>query len=352
MPWSPPLTGLRGGAIVLVLLFHATGVLPNGGPVGVTVFFVLSGYLITGILVAQIRRTGRIDLRAFLARRARRLLPALVVVVTAVLIVTAALGHAPAVVPDSLLTLAYVSNWARAAGDGMGLWNHSWSLAIEAQFYLLWPLTLVVFGRRLVDRPMPAVVFVLALAALSALLRVGLAAGGASADRLYFGTDTRAEALLVGCALALFESDARVRAVPRWVGPSSLIAIIALTLAPGMDHLWIGSSYSGVAIATALLILALRHGGPDLGLASRPLTWLGDRSYGLYLWHVPVLMVIGADATAWWWTNALPVAASVVLAALSYRFVERPFLSPAERHDPPVLLRADSGMSQSLPDAA
>jgi peptidoglycan/LPS O-acetylase OafA/YrhL len=329
--WSPALAGLRGLAILIVVLFHAGLPLGSGGPVGVTVFFVLSGYLITGILLGEIRRTNSIDLRVFYARRLRRLMPALVAVAAAVLLVTAVLGHAAAVVPDSLLTLAYVSNWARAMGNGLGLWNHSWSLAIEAQFYLAWPFAVIVFGRRILDRPTRAAIVLVTLAALSALLRVGLTSAGASADRLYFGTDTRADALLIGCALACVEGEIRARTVASWVGPMSLVAILACAMAPGMDLGWSGSVYTATAIATALLIVAVRAGSPAPGLASRPMTWLGDRSYSLYLWHVPVLMMIGADVRDGWWPNALAVVIAVGLATLSYRFVERPFLDGRRR---------------------
>jgi peptidoglycan/LPS O-acetylase OafA/YrhL len=334
--WSPQLAGLRGLAILVVVLFHTGLPLANGGPVGVTVFFVLSGYLITGILLWELRRTGRVDLRAFYARRLRRLMPALVAVMAAVLVVTAVLGHAAAVIPDSLLTLAYVSNWARATGDGLGLWNHSWSLAIEAQFYLAWPVAVIGFGRQILDRPSRAAIVLITLASLAGLLRVLLASAGASPDRLYFGTDTRADALLIGCALACVEGELRARRLASWVGPASIVAILAFTIVPDMDLGWPGSVYTATAVATALLILAVRSGSRTPGLDSRPMTWLGDRSYSLYLWHVPVLMLIGADVRDGWLPNLFAVAVAVVLTALSYRFVERPFLARRQRDRPVV----------------
>ena len=355
--WSPSLAGLRGLAILLVLLFHMGVPMPNGGPVGVTVFFVLSGYLITRILLGELRRTDRVDLARFYVRRLRRLVPALLMVVAAVLVVATAVGGAGAVIPDSVLTLTYLSNWARASGQGMGLWNHAWSLGIEAQFYIVWPVALMAITRRIGHRPWRAALLLLGMAGLSAGLRLAMSAAGASPDRLYFGTDTRSEALLVGCALAFIEGDWRFRALPRWVGPASLVAILVFAVSHGMDLLWSGSAYTGVAVASALLILTLRHGESPLGLSSQPMTWLGDRSYSLYLWHVPVLMLLGADAGAGWWTNLLPVAISVGLAALSYRYVERPFLVRRRPHDAVVgMLVAELPDSReerrALPEAA
>ena len=202
LPWQPAITGVRGVAILLVVLFHAGAPVMSGGVVGVTLFFVLSGYLITSLLIAEHGAGGRVDLRAFVVRRARRLLPALVAVMVFVGAINAAAGATGSVVADSALTLAYVANWARAMGDPMGMWNHAWSLSIEEQFYLVAPLAFALLVRTRHPGSLMVIGILIGLAIGSTVLRAILIDAGASGARIYFGTDTRADSLLVGCALA------------------------------------------------------------------------------------------------------------------------------------------------------
>jgi peptidoglycan/LPS O-acetylase OafA/YrhL len=305
------------------MAFHLGLPVPEGGPVGVTLFFVLSGYLITRLLAGELDATGTVDLRRFATRRARRLLPALLVAVVVTSLLAVGAGHHSAS-RDGLVTLTYLANWARATGDGMGLWNHAWSLAIEEQFYLVWPVVFVIVAVRLRVRPDATVMVLLAVAALSAVLRGALTSAGLEA-RAYFGSDTRAEALLLGCALGLIVARRPWMTVPAWVGPLGLATVLFLAVVPTRTLLWPGALYSLTAIASCALLVGLeRSRGRTLGLASRPLVWLGERSYSLYLWHVPVILLIGPMLPSGAIQPAVLAIVAIGLAALSYAYVEAP----------------------------
>ena len=324
LPWNASLTGLRGVAILVVVAFHLGLPVAEGGPVGVTVFFVLSGYLITRLLRAEHDATGTVDLRRFAIRRARRLLPALLVAVAVTSLIAAAAGHHSAS-RDGLVTLTYVANWARAAGDGMGLWNHAWSLSIEEQFYLVWPLVFVLLSMRVRLTSDATVVVLVAGAAVSAVLRVALTSAGLE-ERAYFGSDTRAEALLLGCALGLAVAGRPSLSVPAWLGPVGLGVVLFLAVVPTRTFLWPGALYSVTAVASCALLVGLEQSrGRTLGLAGRPLVWLGQRSYSLYLWHVPVILLIGPMLPASGIRIAIVATVSIGLAAVSYAYVEAPF---------------------------
>jgi peptidoglycan/LPS O-acetylase OafA/YrhL len=301
---------------------------PGGGLVGVILFFVLSGFLITSLIVAEIERTSRLDLAAFYVRRGRRLLPPLLVVVALLMVVEAAAGTLPSTAGNDLLALSYLGNWARVAGDPMGLRNHTWSLAIEEQFYLVWPAMFLVALRFGGPTSRGLLVVVVGAAVASALLRVVLVAGGAGGDRLYFGSDTRAEAILLGSAIAIARSRGLVPAMRSWMGPAAIAALALVVIAgPGPFEPWAGASYTLVAVVAGAAIVASLGKAPlERLIASRPLTWLGDRSYSLYLWHVPVIMVFGAlapgDAAVVPRMGAALVT-SLALSALSYRLIER-----------------------------
>lgn len=324
LEWRPELAGLRGAAIGLVVAFHL-GLSSAGGPVGVTVFFVLSGFLITSLLVREADGSGTVALRVFYARRIRRLAPALVTAVLVVFVIAAASGQASAVVGDSLLALTYLANWARVDGDLMGMWNHAWSLAIEEQFYLLWPVAFVALVRFVHPTSWHVVIVLLALAVGSAALRAALTLSGSPDERTYFGSDTRAEALLVGCALACVVSRGIDIPVGRLAGALA-VAVIAAWSFLSIPSLWPGDTYTIVAVAAAALIAAALRGHLP-ALASRPLVWVGERSYSLYLWHVPVILFLDGPLIG------LPpgirilvlTALSAALAAASYSFIEQPF---------------------------
>jgi peptidoglycan/LPS O-acetylase OafA/YrhL len=347
--WNASLAGLRGVAILLVVAFHLALPVGEGGPVGVTLFFVLSGYLITRLLRAEYDATGKVDLPRFAIRRARRLLPALLFAVAVTSLILMAAGNSSSF-DDAILTLAYVANWARAAGDPMGLWNHAWSLAIEEQFYFIWPLAFVLVVVRLHLKPNPTIAVLLVLAAVSALLRATFMSWGMD-ERAYFGSDARAEALLAGCALGVALAGRPTLAVSGWVSPIGLAAVLVLAVVPTRGLLWPGALYSLTAMATCALIVGLeRSRGGKLGLSSRPLVWIGTRSYSLYLWHVPVILLLGPMLPANGWIRVATLAVvSLVLAMLSYAYVESPF---SRRPRQPKPLRAGPVAAREMPDAS
>lgn len=300
----PELDGLRGIAIGLVLVSHFRLIpdAPSSGAVGVAVFFTLSGYLITGLLLAEHERSGRIRLRRFFNRRARRLAPALV----AAVVVTVALGDAD---PWAVFaTLTYWSNWLQALSPEHIEQNlsHTWSLGIEEQFYLLWPLVVIAaFARRR---------WVVAAAVLGSLgavvMRLVMWDDGAGFWRAYFGLDTRADGLLIGCALAALGA----RRIPAlWLIPALGLIGFAATISSSGSFVIIWTPLL-VSLATAVCIAAR----PTRALSVRPLGWLGRRAYGLYLWHV---VVLGLELP-----TPVALACSLALAEVSWRLIEAPFL--------------------------
>jgi peptidoglycan/LPS O-acetylase OafA/YrhL len=326
--WRASLSGGRGLAILLVLAFHVGLPIASGGLVGVTLFFVLSGYLITTLLLRESTASGTVDLRAFMVRRLRRLLPALACVVCAIVLLGFLSGNAANAPRDGLFTLLYAANWARAAGDPMGLLNHAWSLSIEGQFYLIWPIGFAILARRGASSSSWTLAALIALAVVVTVLRAVLIDAGASSGRIYFGTDVRADALLVGCALAVAVARWGLPRINRWFGSLAMVAITAASVLPTTQPLWPGSGYAFATIASlGVVVAALGDGQRGTGLGSAPLTWIGERSYSLYLVHVPILMLVGAAP------GSIPpavrvgigVAVAMVVAIGLYTWVEQPF---------------------------
>ncbi len=346
IPHVRALDGLRGVAVIGVMLFHSE--LLAGGYLGVDLFFVLSGFLITSLLLAEETRTHTIALGAFWARRARRLLPALGLMLAAVLAWSAVVADGltqARVHSDALATVGYVANWRfiLASRNYFDLFltptplEHTWSLAIEEQFYVLWPLLVLGIVRWRRGRPIAGTVLVLALAlgTASTVLMVSLY-DGANTSRVYFGTDTRATALFAGIAVAAaIANRGHIR------GRQGRIALEAAGLLSvvGLAMLWTslgGDSpqlYRGgflcAAIGGAFVIAAAVHPrpGPIARLLSfTPLCWAGLISYGLYLWHWPVDVVLDQDVTGLdgWPLFLLRFAVACAIAVVSYRFVEKP----------------------------
>ena len=370
--YLPGLDGLRALAVVAVMLYHADPDWLPGGFLGVEVFFVLSGYLITLLLLAEFDRNGRIDLGRFWMRRARRLLPALFVLLFLVLVVTAAfrseaLGRLRG---DLVAGLAYVSNWYQiwtaqgyaAAGEFAPL-RHLWSLAVEEQFYLVWPLVMIaLFRRRASWTPALVAAWLVTIAVLISITvgllhhsgRIGECAVTPDAywsigerclpiaDALYLSTITRAGGLLLGAALAfMWRPDALARGPIRRHGALlDLVGVVGLVtlgvlawrlhfVTPtGADDVLFRGGFWFTDIATLVVIAAVAHPTARLGgiLGLQPLRWIGTRSYGLYLYHWPIYQLIrrvaGNRLTVEQFLWAMAVTA--LITELSYRFVEQP----------------------------
>lgn len=365
----PGLDGLRALAIVLVLAYHLFPGLAPGGFLGVDVFLVISGYLITALLIDEHRRTGGLHLGRFWARRARRLLPALGVVVAVVVVAAVIIGGDPLVgIGWQLLGVAtFSANWVAIAqgssyldGTSPELFRHAWSLAVEEQFYLLWPLLLLT----LLALPLRALRVALPLAvAVASAVGLAVLAGDPSlapdaASTAYLSTLTHGFGLLLGAALALGldplssapvtapASALRTRLAGAAADAGALLAglgLVTLALVLAIDE---AAAYRGglaaAALLTGVLIVCLRHpAGQAASILDAPLPrWVGERSYGLYLWHWPVLMLLGAalpgldrgagDAVL---LGLATLALSLVLAAATYRWVEQ----PVRRHGWPAL---------------
>jgi len=344
---APGLDGVRALAVFAVIAFHEQFAAFHGGFLGVDVFFVLSGYLITDLLAAHWARHGQLDLRGFWIRRARRLLPALAVVLVTVTAAVAVIepGQLGALRPALLAAVSYSSNWWQAfqhqsyfAGFGPPPpLRHLWSLAIEEQFYLVWPLILIVTLRACQRRRLRAAV-ALAGAALSAVAMAAIYVPGGDPSRVYYGTDTHASALFIGAALAFAWPLRQLQAAPRQqarrADMAGLTGIAVLA--------WAMSRYSGgdgALYPAGLLIAALGAGGLVVAAASpgiiagllswAPLRWAGVRSYGIYLWHWPVIAIAAAitgPRPGGLWLGAAEAATAITLAAASWTWIEQPIL--------------------------
>jgi peptidoglycan/LPS O-acetylase OafA/YrhL len=352
LPYLPGLDGLRAIAVLAVLLYHAEIPWMPGGFLGVEVFFVISGYLITSLLLAEWDEHARLNLKAFWLRRARRLLPALF------LMLAATLAFAVAFLPeetaglrgDAVAAIGYVTNWYlifshtsyfEMAGRP-SLLRHLWSLAVEEQFYVLWPLLFTVGMRTL--RRRGTLVAALAGALASGLLMAALYQPEADPSRIYYGTDTRASGLLIGGALALAwapwrrpPQPGRARAVLLdLLGLSGLAALLGLFLhLDEFQPFLYQGGFAVVALATAATIAAAVDPAAHLAagwLGRRLLRWIGLRSYGIYLWHWPIFMITRPQldvALEGWPLLALRLVATLLCAEFSYRYVEMPIRNGA-----------------------
>jgi peptidoglycan/LPS O-acetylase OafA/YrhL len=350
----PALDGIRAVAVALVLADH--GGIPglSGGFLGVDVFFVLSGFLITSLLLDELGRTGRIALAGFWIRRARRLLPALIVMVLAV--VAARDVFPPEAVAalrdDAVASFFWVSNWAFVAqqtdyfshGATPSPLQHTWSLGVEEQYYLIWPILVIAVAAVFRARARWAVFGLAAGGALASAAGSILFTSDATLNRIYFGTDTRAQALMVGAAAAALlvrDWSALTMGGPqlrtrwgRWV--AQILPVFGLAVLAAAAHYATGETRdfrSGlliiVALAAVLVVapVALEQGGPVARvLAWRPLVWLGAISYGVYLWHWPIFLALNGERTGWsgWSLFAVRCAATVAVAAASWWLLEQP----------------------------
>ena len=348
LPYMPGLDGLRAIAVLAVFVYHfhnGGGWLP-GGFLGVDVFFVISGYLITSLLLSEFRKEGRVDLVAFWLRRARRLLPAVGVLIAVVMVAGAFFdfGQISTLRAQALASMAYVTNWDLILSHQSyfeefarpSLFRHLWSLAVEEQFYLLWPLVFAACMTRFGHRRL--VVGVIAGAIASSLL-MAILFDPVNPNRVFYGTDTRATPLLMGVALAFFWNPERLKQQTGMLAPIALnvmgaigLSMVVITFMTVHDY-DIGLYHGGfllLSLWTAMLIAALAHPAASIGrtIGNPGMRWLGLRSYSFYLWHWPVLELTrpGIDVPLHGpILFALQLGLTLALADLSYRYVEQPF---------------------------
>ncbi len=348
LPYMPGVDGLRALAVATVFMFHAGGEWLPGGFLGVDFFLVISGYLITALLVAEYRAGGRIDLWRFWVRRVRRLIPALLLVVAGTLVAMLILHWEEVARLKGVVLSAfvYVTNWYFIFTDvpyvekfgRPNVFTHLWSLAVEEQFYLFWPLVLAVI--LVVLRLRPWVVGVVATlgAAGSTWLAWSLYDPYALPWRIYYGTDTRATGLFVGIVGAILLPPSRLKPLSSWalrwgmevIGLAALVGVIwaMATIDEFEARLYQGGM---LMLAVPAIVLIIVSANPQSWMGRfwgmPALVWIGARSYGIYLWHWPVLMLTrpGDDVNM---SGAPLVTIQIMLmvgiAALSYRFVEQP----------------------------
>jgi peptidoglycan/LPS O-acetylase OafA/YrhL len=352
--YMPGLDGLRAIAVLAVIAFHLGFDWAPGGMLGVGVFFTLSGYLITDILLTQLNARGRIQLTAFWLARARRLLPALFVMLAIVVAWVTVFGPAQ---PDQfregvLSAIFYINNWQQIFADvsyfarfeAEGPLDHLWSLSVEEQFYILWPFLLLIGVKLVHERPLASGVrprlalLTIAGAIVSSILMAVLYEPSFDPSRLYFGTDTRAGGLLFGAALAMVWPS---RKLSRRIAPQARNTLDALGVAGLLVialMIWRNGElspflYRGgfvlLSLATVLVLMPLTHPACRLGkwMGVLPLRWVGVRSYAIYLWQTPVIVLTtpqGVQHEENLVRSLLQVAAIFAIAALSWRFVEEP----------------------------
>jgi peptidoglycan/LPS O-acetylase OafA/YrhL len=342
MGWQPSLDGLRAVSVAAVILYHAGFSWAKGGFIGVEVFFVISGFLITSLLIDERDTQGAVSLRDFWARRWRRLLPALVVMMVVIAVWVALFGNAEQqsqIRRDLPWGLGYLANWGQIVSDtsyfggSPTVLRHLWSLAVEEQWYVIWPLAFILLGRRYArDRDAARVVGRLAM-----LVMLGTAIAGFFGNQnfLYLSTITRSSGLLLGAALAYGWKPWRFTAQPgartlhsldRISGAAVVVLAAALVFARVDAELTYIVTLPAVTAASAVLIAMVVH--PRSGWArwlfsSRPLVVVGQRSYGLYLWSWPISQVCGAYDGSWS-RFALAMAITVPVSEACYRYVEKP----------------------------
>ncbi|MEK4677502.1 MULTISPECIES: acyltransferase family protein [Bacillus] len=341
------LDSLRGLAIMAVILYHINFNWIPGGFLGVTVFFVLSGYLITDILVTEWRKNKRIDLKEFWFSRTRRLLPGMLVMLV-ITFAWIAIFHSSLLETmrdDSLAALFYVSNWwyiyhKLSYFDNFNQpspLNHFWSLAVEEQFYVVWPF-IISLGLYYTKKRSRLILLICLGAAFSALAMAILYEPGTDPSRIYYGTDTRAFSLLIGAALALIWPSAELtnKIIPKArfildvVGGSALIIILVMFWKTNQYDAFL---YRGgmviLSIATALLVANLAHPASRIAkfLRFRPLRWIGVRSYGIYLWHYPILTLTTPKVNTGDFSlirAILQFILIIIIAQISWKFIENP----------------------------
>ncbi|MFR8626809.1 MAG: acyltransferase family protein [Dorea formicigenerans] len=343
------LDGIRAIAVIMVLSYHLKLSLFKSGFLGVTVFFVLSGYLIIDILISEVEEEGTIDLKNFWLRRIRRLVPAVMSMAVVIIFVSAVVNRVIFTkgCKDFLASVLGFNNWWQIFNkvsyfEAAGVpspFTHCWSLAIETQFYLIYPLILLGIyklaksrGEGQAKRGLLFAGVTLLLALISVILMIVLFDPQQDASRVYYGTDTRAFSLLFGALLAILWE---YRMVPRklsasvnmGLGSLSFAVLLVMTIAiNGSSNFWYrGGQFIGTILTVLVIYTVSGRKTWLIRFLSNPvLKWIGDRSYSIYLWHYPIILLISKGIKASWWITLIEIVLSVVLAELSYRFIETP----------------------------
>ncbi|MBK8182880.1 MAG: acyltransferase [Candidatus Competibacteraceae bacterium] len=364
MAYAPELDGLRGIAILAVMLFHTEMSIFKGGFIGVDIFFVLSGFLITSLLIQEFVATKTISLKNFYIRRLLRLGPALMLLLISYCIISfffLSKEQANSNYIDAFISLIYLSNWARAFDvhppDFLG---HTWSLSIEEQFYILWPILLLTLLRISKNR-WYVFIFTVLIALVSWLLRIHFIINDVSLIRVYNGLDTRADALMTGCALGVLlvlypPSEMSRHSCFKWLkylSPLAMLCLLFLVFASDwQDFRMYYFGFSVVECLVFILILDIRlnkEGILSKLLALKGLVWIGSISYGLYLWHYPVyrtMFALGFGHKAVVFVGTL---ATFIIAMFSYFILEKPVLRLRKFFSYKSLDQNNTQMSTQLP---
>jgi peptidoglycan/LPS O-acetylase OafA/YrhL len=346
--YMPGIDGLRAISVIAVIAYHLNIKWAQGGLLGVGVFFVLSGYLITDQLLLEWKVNNRIALWSFWKRRFRRLLPAMtcMLILVGMWLMVTGPSRLFSLKGDFFSSLFYVNNWYlilhevsyfKSFGPASPI-GHLWSLSIEEQFYAAWPLVLLL-GIRLAPRRGRLVLYIFIMAAVSALAMAIMYIPGADPSRVYYGTDTRAFAILTGAALAVIwpswqlrkEVSRSAKAVLDIAGGAGLFLLIRMICRTNeYDDSLYRYGFLNLSLVSAVLIAVLAHPASRLGkiLGCRPLTWLGRHSYSLYIWHYPVIILLSPAAkreSLGLTTIVLQLTVILILSALSFKFIEEPF---------------------------
>ncbi|MFG0216949.1 acyltransferase family protein [Brevibacillus porteri] len=345
--YMPGLDGLRAISVLAVIGYHLDLEWAQGGLLGVEIFFVLSGYLITDQIILEYRTKNKLSILHFWMRRIRRLLPAMVcmLLLVALWLMTTDFSRLQALEGDFLSSLFYMNNWYlifqeasyfESFGPASPI-GHLWSLSIEEQFYLVWPVVLLI-GLKLVPSRGKLLLSILLLASISAIAMAVMYEPGTDPSRVYYGTDTRVFAILIGAALAVvwpsWKLSDRISPSARVVlditgGFGILLLLILIGRSNEYDDWLYQFGFLYLSVVTAAVIAVLVHPASRLGkiMACQPLTWIGKRSYSLYLWHYPVIVLSSPTVNtegAGFTQILLQVTLSVILSAYSYKYVEEP----------------------------
>jgi peptidoglycan/LPS O-acetylase OafA/YrhL len=339
LKYVPELDGLRGIAVLAVIMFHSGVPWLRGGFIGVDIFFSLSGFLITTLLIQEYDKKNIISLKKFYLRRVIRLMPALLALLIVYILASYSLldfNKANENLKDALIVFFYSANWTRALGmNRPTMLGHTWSLSVEEQFYILWPLLLMILLRFLASRL--AIFMAIGLMTVaSATSRIYMLQNGATFDRLYNGLDTRADALLVGCMLGVAMSVSTFNTLRNYRlfrKCFSLVCFLSLCLisifgdwqSPSMYY-WL-FSITGIS-STFLIVEAISSDPSPLKrfLKFPIFIRLGKISYGLYLWHYPIFYLLLQNKYSWSQILVLGGFISICMAACSYYFLEKPVL--------------------------